>query len=58
MRLKSFVHHTPYTFSPLEGEPEGVIFGIFGYFRKQPSECLSRQSVETEGMEDGRKLAY
>ena len=28
------------------------------YFWKQPSECLSRQSVETEGMEDGRKLAY
>ena len=34
MRIKSFVHHTPYTFSPLEGEPEGAIFGIFGYFRK------------------------
>ena len=28
------------------------------YFRKQPSECLSRQSIETKGMEDGRKLAY
>jgi hypothetical protein len=40
-----------------------IIFFIFvravsPYFRKQPSECLSRQSVETEGMEDGRKLAY
>ena len=41
----------------------GLIFFIFvraisPYFCKQPSECLLRQSIETEGMEDGRKLAY
>ena len=28
------------------------------YFCKQPSECLSRQSIETKCMDDGRKLAY
>ena len=40
-----------------------VIFFIFvrdeiPYFCKQPSECLSRQSIETKCMDDGRKLAY
>ncbi len=37
-----------------------AIFYIFvrdeiPYFRKQPSECLSRQSIEAEGMEDGKE---
>ena len=37
-----------------------AIFFIFvraisPYFCKQPSECLSRQAMEAEGMEDGKE---